>query len=150
MSAKTVEEQLRGGYPDSRWQGGGGLVPGGRSYGPLPRPGGMQGIGSALMQDAGGGGGVRGAVDGAGRHVKGALDWLTDEEQGAGRINAIGTFIGAAGGVYGAHKDRQMWAEEMERREREAEEEKKRRAGYGPMVGSVLERMMSSANGGGG
>lgn len=140
-----------GGYPGyrdplSHGRGFGGGQ--GSGFGSMPALPSTPGIGMALSQSGGGGGG--GVVDTAGRYVKGALDWLTDEEQGAGRLNAIGNAVGTVAGVYGAHKDRQMWQEEMERREREAAEEKERRAGYGPLMGTVLERMFSSASGGGG
>jgi hypothetical protein len=108
----------------------------------------MPGVGMALSQSLGDRAGD--AARGAGRHVKGALDWLTDDEHGAGRINAIANVVGTGAGIYGAHKDRQAWAEEMERQRLAEEEDKKRRAGYGPLMGSVLERMMTSASGGGG
>lgn len=132
---------------------------------PLSRPRGFPGMGAAIggsMQFGPGPGGpsmsgmrldpvtsgvynppapgVSGAPErrGVGSYISGALDWLTDEEQGANRIGALTNAVGLGLNWVGARKDRAMYEEDREREMREEEERRERMRRATPYLGRLL------------
>lgn len=105
-----------------------GIIPG-ATAGPYPQPG------AAKPQGIGG-------------HIKGALDWLTDEEQGGNRTNLLLGTAGIGMQAYGAHQDRKRYEAELAR-ERELEDEQRQRmATASPYLAQMFAQMRGSQGGG--
>lgn len=129
-----------------------GRMPGmmsGMAFGPgLPNAGQMPqipGLGGKPYAPGGGDPNKRKSI---GSYLTGALDWLTDEDQGAGRANLLLGGLGLGLNYFGARDDRREERRQTEREEGFEDEQRARMAALQPIMTPALVEMLRKRQGG--
>lgn len=126
---------------------------------PLSSPGGMRGMAFGAQPTMGmnsgppgGGGRGPGAALGAvlskgGDWIGEGMDWLTDEDKGANRINAILGLTNIGAGLYGAHQQGKREDREYEQSQEDRERQRSRQDAADPYRTKILQMLTERMEG---
>lgn len=111
--------------------------------GGYPMPPTLKGLPSSMPQPA-----QQGGRRSVGSFLKGGLDFLTDDEHGAGRLNALTNALGLGLSFWGARQDRNEDQRQQQRAESLEDEDRAIAQSWDPERQAIIQRLMQRRGGG--